>query len=389
MKRIITILLALAMLITLSACSNGGKAEYVQSNSGAYIGSPIMKGDGGYYYNASSLDKLALRYYDLDTGKTIFLCSKPECAHDGNIYCTATSEKYRALGTAYYENELYIAALEATDSEIMYKLLRASKNGTELTEISTFAKMSTDDPFISQSSFTGLVIHKGKAYFPYTFAGNESVSLDGIAEIDIATGRSRSIIEDSEHGQFFNMTAAGDTVYFMSFSTNFKFNIFAYDINEKRTENIITVDKGWLKGGTAVNGKFWYTITTEDFENKIMIYDPQTKESTEFVFQEDIEPVGITTDGKYLYIADEKMNHMSPENVRVAVCTLEGRKIAEFEIPISDSAQGAGENYALNILDDTVYIQYYEKVVCCSFEDILAGNPKWEELFCFEEREVH
>lgn len=378
------------MLFTLSACDNGGKAEYVQSNSGAYISSPIMKGEGGYYYNASSLDKLALRYYDIGTGKTIFLCSKPECAHDGNIYCTATSEKYRALGTAYYENELYIAALEANDSEIMYKLLRASKNGTELTEISTFAKMSTDDPFISGSQFTGLVIHKGKAYFPYEFSGNESVSLVGIAEIDIATGRSRSIIEGNKHGQFFNMTAAGDTVYFMSLSRDFNFNILAYDTNEKHTENIVTIEDGWLYSGTAVGDKFWYTMQTKDYNYRIMIYDPQTKESTEFVYNdENIEPVGITTDGKYLYIADEKINHVSDENVRVAVCTLEGEKIAEFEIPISDSAQGVGEGYALNILDGTIYIQYYDKVVCCSLEDILDGNTTWEEVFRFEGREVY
>ena len=377
------------MLITLSACGNGGKAEYLQSNSGAYIGSPIMKGDGGYYYNASSLDELALRYYDIETGKTIFLCSKPECAHDGNIYCTATSEKYHALGTAYYENELYIVALEATDSEIMYKLLRASKNGTELTEISTFAKMSTNEPFISGSSFTGLVIHKGKAYFPYEFSGNESESLYGIAEIDIDTGRSRSIIEGTEHRQFFNMTAAGNTVYFMSFSADFSFNIFAYDTKEKHTKNIVTIEDGWLYSGTAVGGKLWYTMQTKDFDYRIMIYDPQTKGSTEFAFDEDIEPVGITTDGEYLYIADEKINHMSDKNVCVAVCTLEGEKLAEFEIPISDCAQATGEDYALNILDDMVYIQYYEKVVCCPLEDILAGNTAWEELFCFERKEVN
>lgn len=375
------------MLFTLSACGKGGKAEYIQSNSGAYIGSPIMKGDGGYYYNASSLNKLALRYYDIETGKTIFLCSKPECAHDGNIYCTATSVKYRALGTAYYENELYIAALEATDSEIMYKLLRASKNGTELTEISTFAKFSTDNPFVGMSSFTDLVIHKGKAYSPYEFSGNESVSLVGIAEVDIASGRSRSIIEGTEHGHFFNMTAAGDTVYFMSLSSNFDYNIFAYDTNEKHTENIVTIEDGWLYSGTAVGDKFWYTLQTDDFNHRIMIYDPQTKESTEFVFDADIQPKGITTDGKYLYITDEKINHVSDENVRVAVCTLEGKKIAEFEIPISDSAQGVGEGYALNILDGTVYIQYYDKVVCCPLEYILAGNPVWEDVFRFEGRE--
>ena len=53
------------------------------------------------------------------------------------------------------------------------------------------------------------------------------------------------------------------------------------------------------------------------------------------------------------------------------------------------SAQGVGEGYALNILDGTVYIQYYDKVVCCPLKDILDGNTVWEEVFRFEGREVY
>lgn len=386
MKRIIAVISLLIMILVLAACEKGGEAEYVQSNPGTANNSPIMKGDGGYYYNASTLSKLALRYYDIKTGKTIFLCSKPECSHDGNIYCTATSEKYHALGTGYYENELYIAVLEHTDSEILYKLLRASKDGTELAEISTFAKMATDTSGLLTTISAGLVIHKGKAYFPYEYVGDETETISGIAEIDIATGRSHSIIEGAEHGQFFNVTAAGNMVYFMTMSSDFSSNIFEYDISEKHLECIVTVPAkdGILGSGTVINGKYWYTLTKSDGENVIKIYDPIAKETADSDLDYgDLQPVGISSDGKYLFISDGKLTNSLKENARIAICSLEGEKLTEFEIP----SHSTYSEYSVNILDGTVYLQYYDSVVCCSLENILNETPVWEEIFCFERGE--
>ena len=385
MKRILSALLVFAALFTLSSCGKGGEAEYVQSNGGAFFGSPIMKGDGGYYYNASTLSELALRYYDIETGKTIYLCSKPECAHDGNIFCTATSEKYYVLGTAYYENELYISAIEKTDGERLYKLLRAAKDGTELTEISTFAKIPDDEAPLVITASTDLVIHKGKAYCSYEFFANESEAVEGIAEIDISTGRSRSIIEGTEYGTLLNLTAAGDKIWFMSFSLS-TIRIYAYNIDEKRIERTVDLKDGYPEGCAAVNGKLWYTLRINSEKNLIKIYDPITNETADFAF-EDFVPVSITTDGKYLFIADSDSEYVTEKNVRVAVCSLEGKKLTEFEIPMGASSQGNYTSYTLNVLDDTVYIQYYDKVVCCFLENILAGKCAWENLFFFEGRE--
>ena len=56
----------------------------------------VMKGINGYYYydfwetgygDMSS----GIVYYDIPTGKTIPLCSKPQCPHDGNAFCPSTS----------------------------------------------------------------------------------------------------------------------------------------------------------------------------------------------------------------------------------------------------------------------------------------------------------
>lgn len=53
----------------------------------------IMKTENGYYY----YDVLsgALRYYDIASGKNMYLCNKPECKHDGNSFCVATNDKYK------------------------------------------------------------------------------------------------------------------------------------------------------------------------------------------------------------------------------------------------------------------------------------------------------
>jgi len=275
--------------------------------------------------------------------------------------------------------------METTDSERLYKLLRAAKDGTELTEIATFVKVPDNNASLAISSSTNLVIHKGKAYASYEFSGNESKPVKGIAEIDIATGRSRSIIEGTEYGTLLNLTAAGGKVWFMSFSLNAT-RIYVYNIEDKCIESTVDIKDGYPEGCAAVNGKLWYTLRINSGKRLIKIYDPITNETADFAF-EDFEPVSITTDGRYLFIADSDSIYITEKNVRVAVCSLDGIKLTEFEIPMGASTQGNYTAYSLNVLDDTVYIQYYDKVVCCSLENILAGTCTWEDVFIFEGRE--
>ena len=66
------------------------------ANIGAYHVGSVMKGDSGYYYNDGWQIKYGvfsggIVYFDNATGKTIPLCSKPQCLHDGNAFCPSTS----------------------------------------------------------------------------------------------------------------------------------------------------------------------------------------------------------------------------------------------------------------------------------------------------------
>ena len=44
----------------------------------------------------------ALRYYDEASGETVYVCAKPNCLHDGNEFCTATTRTYTLLSDPVY-----------------------------------------------------------------------------------------------------------------------------------------------------------------------------------------------------------------------------------------------------------------------------------------------
>lgn len=81
-------LTAACAVLSLSGCTGSDKAyggsDFVGGNP-AYSMCQVMETENGYYNTA-----MGLAYYDKATGKSLYLCSKPECVHDGSEYCTAT-----------------------------------------------------------------------------------------------------------------------------------------------------------------------------------------------------------------------------------------------------------------------------------------------------------
>lgn len=76
--------------MVLLLCSGCGKKalpveDYVSSNPAKVIYNAVMKTDTGYYYGSSE-KKMSIHYYDVGSGQNIFLCSKPECRHNGDAF---------------------------------------------------------------------------------------------------------------------------------------------------------------------------------------------------------------------------------------------------------------------------------------------------------------
>ena len=93
--------------------------------SGAY--SWFAETDSGYYFEQSSYDEIwqidaedsdsymsnaynmrgYYAYKDKETGETVPLCARPNCLHDGNEYCVASTKAYYRSQLFSYENQLY------------------------------------------------------------------------------------------------------------------------------------------------------------------------------------------------------------------------------------------------------------------------------------------
>lgn len=103
----------------------------------------------------SSQSTSTLFYMDEETGQTVPVCAKPNCLHDGNEYCTATTFTYALSYLTYYDGYLYAVTtkylsepdehynhnfLQACDSIDNCKqvLIRISPDGTEITELAEF-----------------------------------------------------------------------------------------------------------------------------------------------------------------------------------------------------------------------------------------------------------
>ena len=116
--------------------------------------------DGGYYFYQSSYDEIFevdpgdsnyysfnvvnmrsyYAYKDKETGKTVPLCARPNCLHDGNEYCVASTKAYSTNQLFSYENQLYtISAGRGADGDGKEVLaLRYATDGTGIEELARY-----------------------------------------------------------------------------------------------------------------------------------------------------------------------------------------------------------------------------------------------------------
>lgn len=392
MKKILLVLFAAALMM-LSSCGTQC-ADYTPGNTGSgKLMPPIMSSGSGYYYNDPSFQgsRLALKYYDTATGQSIYLCARPECLHDGNEFCNATSSKYTPCGMTMYEGMIYLNVLEwSFETELReYKLLRASPYGTYLSEICTYAKQETAPDGIMTGGAFNPIIHRGKAYLDYELDGDEKVRTLGIAEVDIFTGLSKTILEVSSNGRINSADVCGDRLFSVitvpESEDSYKMiqKLFDYNIStgEMYSEKLPVQ---FFHDGRAADGKY-IMIGSDGYDARLISYDPVTREFTdmdnemsEFFKSDKGGGRTLEYDGTNFYAVKEILDRV--DAYPAAVFSSDFQKLAEFDIP-SYQEQPL---FSLNILDGTVYVQGYYRVVCCPVKDILSGNIRWETAYVFD-----
>ncbi len=422
-------IIVLALLFLLAGC---GKEEipiedFVQTNPATAAINNIMKSDTGYYYSAAYGKTLSLHYFDVESGQNIYLCSKPECRHDGDVFCTATSSKYEINSTYFYGGSLYLDVVEATETEYLYKLLRVSADGSELTELVTYMTLNNDSVVIAGQP---MMIHRGVAVLPYRLGsiGNADEGVTGTYFYNLVTGELTALPE-LEYGTKSNgrerFIGYGDYIYFNT-QMNRKNTLSRYCLTDGTVEELEllntyvgiyeVMDEDTVYYYYSGETLFEYKISTKEtisheeaFLKREMTYysadgklltDPDLDNPDGIIYgMETIDRYkcqDMMTDGTYLYVAEtvdfHNVNMLYPGMVVDAEEMIAGyvhvldRELTEIaEIPINiKGLVDFYENFSIKILDGTVYLQTFSTVYGCPLSEFLAGEPVFTTIYDHE-----
>ena len=143
--------------------------------------------DAGWYFTESGVgvngkDVDPIWYSDIDTGACVVFCARPNCLHDGNEYCTATTSAYVRLSAPvwldgyvyalakkpYGKNLSAYAAMGGDDTAGSVVLLRYEPDGSEITEIAELRPKTEEYVTIGMNS-ADLIAHRGQLW--YSFSG--------------------------------------------------------------------------------------------------------------------------------------------------------------------------------------------------------------------------
>jgi len=399
--------------------------DFVQTNPATAAINNIMKSDTGYYYSASYGKTLSLHYYDVESGQNIFLCSKPECRHDGDVFCTATSSKYEINSTYFYGGSLYLDVTEKTDTEILYKLLRVSADGAELTEVVTY--MTVNNTSMLTISGQPMMIHRGVAVLPYRLGsiGDAEVGVTGTYFYNLITEELTELPE-LEYGKMSNgrerFIGHGDYIYFNT-QMNRKNTLSRYCLTDGTVEELEllntyvgvyeVMDEDTVYYYYSGETLFEYKISTKetirheeaflkremtyyDADGKLLI-DPDLEHPDGIIYgMESIDRYkcqDMMTDGTYLYVGEELDFHNVNVKFRGIVADAEemiagyvhvlDRELTEIaEVPISiKGLVDFFENFSIKILDGTVYLQTVDTVYGCPLEVFLTGEPVFTTVY--------
>ncbi len=409
MKRILSIILAMLILaVCLSGCASDNAPDFLPSNYGyGWTGlNEVMAGDGGYYYTKSN----AIMYADLGTGKTIYLCSKPECDH-ANGYCISNTHGVSTFDTAIYDEYIYVTAmnLDYEDKNIEYILQRVDLRGTERSTVAKYYTVHSENMRWTQIS--ELILHRGKAIInygisPYDFKDGMETYLF-IVDLDRKT--SEKIIPINNTGKpdisgAVNLCADGDYVYY---TVTYDFadyesgngllvrpqhvtRLYRLNLKTEETEMLSLPDR--FSDYTVGNGKVYYT-TAKDGEISVYCYDTHLDTSsmisdTAITVTSSKYTPHIMTDKEYLYIAaggrSGTLESFEETRRDFYIYSLEGKQLEGFGLPegtFSEEYELYENTYLMNVLGGNVYIQGVNDMFCCSVEDIISGNENWQRLY--------
>ena len=397
----------------------------------------VKKGKEGYYYKAriksdGGRDFEGLSYYDNATGKTIPLCSKPQCMHDGNDFCTATGLQGDNR-SVLYNGYIYRLGIRRTDTEFTIGLLRTDLQGNELSRISDIHTGLCGEIRNTSTIGDSVVFHYGKMFISFNpIADKEEERI--LYMVDLETGAGKEIhVPPPEnnatrllHYSFRSLMADGDFLYYTTKEARWnhpqvhddahltydRTTMYRFNIRTGETEMISAMPDVY-SSFTVNNGIIYYTVADRsDNTFSLYSYDIEKDETKTIIdkhqqnyvngkYVSDRSKVTVLTDRKYLYVCTSGIDSGTTitdrvDDVDFYIYSLDGKELVHGLPGMEELIDMEKDWYAsFSALDGEVYFNYqdrnYERkntdedknsgMYVINTEDLINGNSSWKKLY--------
>ena len=324
---------------------NTDKPEFEQFSAPAFS-------DKGYYYLGNPRDGSAVTgicYVDRLTGRTVYLCAKPECLHDGSDFCPATNADYKIHNLIWYDGILYAAATKQThdkENPSQAVLLAYQPDGSGMDELTVLDSRGS-------LSFSELIAYRGELWVSGTVRlpnhTGESVLEDRPLNAEIwryDLNRKKlstvSCTETAYAAAFVNLHADSDAVY-LSKRTNdpqgLKEGIYRISVSDGTMQRMNILPRDAISFFAAGGQLYWFTAVNAQSQTVQMNWMQSDEKRSVDVPKGDL----YLSDGAHLFIESGTEQHK-----RLTVCDMTGKvlKTADFEPEMRDGLFPQGYSFA-------------------------------------------
>ena len=398
----------------------------------------IMKGTDGYYYTkyksvGDNKATMAVYYYDKASGQSIPLCSKPQCMHDGNDFCTATGggiyRIYESLVTMY-NGYIYRLGNNAAETENWsLSLLKMDLQGNELSEVADVFSVPMTDEIQITPQIRSAVFHYGKLFVSVSIL--RETWENALYIVDLASGEVKEInIAPAENGTkkwgesvCSYITADGDYLYYtirccrfdnttIQSENHMTYNrtvMHRYNIKTGATE-VISALPDVYSSFTVADGIIYYTVADRS-DNTISLYsydiandktttlaDKLQQNYVDGKYVEQNQKATVVTDKKYLYVctrgltghyAESNADKYKQDDIDFYIYSLDGKELLHG-LPGIDMTMDSYA-YSLSAVDGELYLNFSDEVYgdeedlsgmyTIKTEDLINGGTEWTKLY--------
>ncbi|MBR6106523.1 MAG: hypothetical protein IKQ39_00795 [Oscillospiraceae bacterium] len=364
--------------------------------------------DGDESYQSFDM-KYYLAFTDKESGQTVPLCARPNCEHDGSLYCTATTKAYNASLPVNYDGRLIATALRNSDpdnyenNKQSFVLIEYEPDGTAINELCTVSEdvgglINFTEPFIhrgyawmivpeirssERDPLTGRITQNGGwKIYGYEFATGKTVCVySTMPEPDKAEVYTMPIklVPDGDYLYFY--IPEQDTYSSATAKNDLPVGLYRLSLLSGQTEKVFD---GWNDNNYTVSGN--YVIGIEG-SSIVRVYNMETKED---IMLENCA-CAYLTDGEYIYMSRYGMNERIQEAIQIY--DLSGKLIREIPMKedgfstVTDMIIADGNMYIYRCGEVTleknkegVEIITHEMpmVLYSDIEAVKAGKPEWK-----------